>query len=147
MPAAASGVNDRTQLREQLLNVISDVKARFGNFIDFPIPQFILIGKQSVGKSRLIESLAGEAFNFCSGSLGSRRPTVLEFRNAPELQQSEWYIMEPGLRQWQKQSLEQVQRVLNDAHEKLGHSVSNEPVYVRVKSRDSVDIQVVDLPG
>ena len=38
-------------------------------------------------------------------------------------------------------------RVLNDAHEKLGHSVSSEPVYVRVKSPDSVDIQVVDLPG
>ena len=34
---------------------------------EFPIPQFIVLGKQSVGKSRLVESLAGEQFNFVSG--------------------------------------------------------------------------------
>jgi len=73
--------------RTELLNLISQIKSRvadkLGASVEFPIPQFILIGKQSVGKSRLVESFAGEQFNFVSGTLGSRRPTVLEFRNNP----------------------------------------------------------------
>ena len=73
---------------KELLAVLGDVKASVQDklgIVDFPIPQFILIGKQSVGKSRLIEALAGEQFNFTSGTLGSRRPTVLEFRNVPRI--------------------------------------------------------------
>ena len=53
-----------------------------------PRTQLVHIGKQSAGKSRLIEALAGECFNFISDSLGSRRPTVLEFRNVPSQRSS-----------------------------------------------------------
>lgn len=79
--------------KSDLLNVLGDVKARVQDklgIVDFPMPQFILIGRQSVGKSRLIEALAGECFNFISGTLGSRRPTVLEFRHAPGYTASKW---------------------------------------------------------
>ena len=44
--------------------------------VAFPLPQFVVLGRQSVGKSRLVESLAGTQFNFVSGTLGLRRPTV-----------------------------------------------------------------------
>ena len=66
--------------RRELLDILSEVKSRVQDrlgVLDLPLPQFILIGKQSVGKSRLIEALAGETFTFVSGTLGSRRPTVL----------------------------------------------------------------------
>ena len=56
-----------------------------------PMPQSIIIGKQAVGKSRLIETIAGEALNFISGTLGSRRPRVLEFRNI-KAEPSGWYV-------------------------------------------------------
>lgn len=59
--------------RSKLLNLLSDVKAKVADSlgaVDFPIPQFVICGKQSVGKSRLIEALAGEQFNFVSGTLG-----------------------------------------------------------------------------
>ena len=45
-----------------MLNLICEVKARLDGKVDslsFPIPQFIVIGKQSVGKSRLIEANQG----------------------------------------------------------------------------------------
>ena len=88
--------------RKELLDVLSEVKTRVQETVgsvDFPMPQFILIGKQSVGKSRLIEALAGECFNFTSGSLGSRRPTVLEFRNVPGLRSSRWYVRDRATNQ------------------------------------------------
>merc|ERR1719436_541916 len=83
--------------KQLLLNLISDVKARLEGKVDavsFPIPQFIVVGKQSVGKSRLIEALVGEPFNFISSSLGSRRPTVLEMRNVVGLFPPRWYVFD-----------------------------------------------------
>lgn len=137
--------------RGDLLNLISQIKSRvadkLGASVQFPIPQFILIGKQSVGKSRLVESFAGEQFNFVSGTLGSRRPTVLEFRNNPSLSAPVWQILDTKTHRWQTMPVSQVMVVVGDAHQSLGNSVSRDPVYVRLESPFCVDMQIVDLPG
>ena len=143
-------VSDDQAHRTELLDVLSEVKTKVQDrigAIDFPLPQFILIGKQSVGKSRLVESLAGEQFNFVSGTLGSRRPTVLEFRSDRSLQGSKWYVIDPKTRKWTHRPLLDVMHIIGEAHESLGANVSDEPVYVRLESPFCVDMQVVDLPG
>jgi GTP-binding protein EngB required for normal cell division len=144
MPATATGA------RSELINVLGDVKARVQDklgVVDFPMPQFILIGKQSVGKSRLCEALAGETFNFISGTLGSRRPTVLEFRNVASAKVSRWYVRSQETNQWMEKPVAEVMQAVGDAHEMLGADVSEVPVYVRLESANSVDMQIVDLPG
>lgn len=136
--------------RDELLDVISSVKTKLLDVlgvIELPIPQFILVGKQSVGKSRLIEALAGETFNFVSGSLGSRRPTILEFRNVPEYTESRWLILDKTTKSWDTKPTPVVMQHLAQAHESLGTSVSSDPVYVRIESAHCTDIQIVDLPG
>lgn len=135
--------------KKVLLNLVSEVKARLDGKVDslsFPIPQFIVIGKQSVGKSRLIEGLAGEPFNFVSGSLGSRRPTVLEFRNVPGLSPARWSIRDENGR-WNQHPLNQVQEIVGQAHESLGNNVTDVPIRVKVEGADCVDLGLVDLPG
>ena len=115
-----------TDLRKELLDVLSEVKTRVQDTVgsvDFPMPQFILIGKQSVGKSRIIETLAGETFNFVSGTLGSRRPTILEFRNMPSLKESRWYVLDKNANKWQGHPVGRVMEILGEAHESLGSSV------------------------
>jgi len=138
-----------TSTRTELIKVLGDVKAllqdRLG--LNIPMPQFILIGKQSVGKSRLTEALAGEAFNFCSGTLGSRRPTVLEFKNDPTCVISRWYVRDRTTGTWQEQPVHMVMKIVGDAHEELGETTSTEPVYVRLESASTVDMAIVDLPG
>ncbi|KAF4671243.1 Dynamin- protein [Perkinsus chesapeaki] len=136
--------------RSELLNLVSQIKSRVQDKltgVDFPIPQFILIGRQSVGKSRLVEALAGEQFNFVSGTLGSRRPTVLEFRNDPSLKVSRWQILNTSTQVWEEKTMPQVLKIVSDAHESLGASVSRDPIYVRVEGRNCVDMQITDLPG
>eukprot|EP00928_Gymnodinium_smaydae_P005853 TRINITY_DN12027_c0_g1_i1.p1 TRINITY_DN12027_c0_g1~~TRINITY_DN12027_c0_g1_i1.p1 ORF type:complete len:743 (+),score=229.71 TRINITY_DN12027_c0_g1_i1:98-2326(+) len=136
--------------KSELLNVLGEVKARVQDklgIVGFPMPQFILIGKQSVGKSRLIEALAGECFNFISGTLGSRRPTVLEFRNVASHKASQWYMRDRETKQWLQLEIEKVMVEVGRAHEELGENVSPEPVYVRIESPSCVDMQIVDLPG
>merc|ERR1712216_297879 len=90
---------------------------------------------------------AGETFNFISGTLGSRRPTVLEFRNVASAKVSRWYVRNQDTNQWQEQPVQTVMKVVGDAHEVLGADVSATPVYVRLESANSVDVQIVDLPG
>ena len=143
-------VSDDQIHRTELLDVLSEVKTKVQDKIgsvDFPLPQFILIGKQSVGKSRLVEALAGEQFNFVSGTLGSRRPTVLEFRNVPNQEGSKWYVIDPKTHKWAHRPLLDVMHIIGDAHESLGANVTDDPVYVRLESPLCVDMQVVDLPG
>ncbi|EER20034.1 hypothetical protein Pmar_PMAR007294 [Perkinsus marinus ATCC 50983] len=143
-------IQAHNEQRSELLDVLSDVKTKVQDrlgIVDFPLPQFILIGKQSVGKSRLIEALAGEQFNFVSGTMGSRRPTVLEFRNVQQNKHSRWYVMDKKTNKWQEHPLHEVTQIIGEAHESLGASVTDEPVYVRVESPFCVDMQIVDLPG
>ncbi|CAE7779332.1 dlpC [Symbiodinium necroappetens] len=144
--AAMAGVGSRSEL----LNLLGDVKARVQDkigIVDFPMPQFILIGKQSVGKSRLIEALAGETFNFISGTLGSRRPTILEFRNVAGTKSSKWFVRDRASGHWNEHEIGRVMQLVGDAHEELGETVSADPICVRVQSPACVDMQIVDLPG
>jgi len=144
---AADGAIARKKL---LLNLVSEVKARLDGKVDalsFPIPQFIVVGKQSVGKSRLIEAFAGEPFNFVSGTLGSRRPTVLEFRNVPGLHPSRWSVFSEQSQMWTVHPLQQVMQIVGQAHESLGNNVSESPVRVKVEGADCTDLGVIDLPG
>lgn len=136
--------------KTQLLDVLSTVKTRVQDklgIVDFPMPQFILIGTQSVGKSRLVESIAGECFNFVSGTLGSRRPTVLEFRNVSTAKVSKWYVLDKETNRWTEHEMPQVLEIVSKAHNSLGHSVSAEPINLRVESNACADLQIVDLPG
>eukprot|EP00913_Durusdinium_trenchii_P024393 g22900.t2 len=136
--------------KSELLNVLGDVKVRVQDklgIVDFPMPQFILLGRQSVGKSRLIEALAGECFNFISGTLGSRRPTILEFRHAPGYTISKWFVRDRKTNHWMEYPIDQVMKIVGDAHEECGASVSHEAIYVRIESSACVDMQIVDLPG
>mmetsp|Transcript_18382 Transcript_18382/g.44294 ORF Transcript_18382/g.44294 Transcript_18382/m.44294 type:complete len:737 (-) Transcript_18382:271-2481(-) len=133
---------------KELLDVISSVKTRIQDklgTVNFQIPEFIIVGGQSTGKSRLIETLAGEQFNFICGSLGSRRPTRLEFRNDPKLADARWYVLEEG--KFKPYSQAQVMEILKNSHESLGMSVSTEEVTVKLESPTCIDMQVVDLPG
>jgi GTP-binding protein EngB required for normal cell division len=143
---------DNRLFRRELLDILSEVKSRVQDrlgVLDLPLPQFILIGKQSVGKSRLIEALAGETFTFVSGTLGSRRPTVLEFRFVPSLLESKWQILDKKTNKYVSygSNTDEVCRVISAAHESLGATVSNDAVYVRLESPFCVDMQIVDLPG
>lgn len=144
-------VEDAAECRKKhLLNLICEVKARLDGKVDslsFPIPQFIVIGKQSVGKSRLIEALAGETFNFVSGTLGSRRPTVLEFRNVPGLSPSRWSVFDESLKRWDSYPVQEVMRIVGSAHEACGQNVSEMPIRVKVEGEDCTDLGLVDLPG
>jgi GTP-binding protein EngB required for normal cell division len=136
--------------RTRLLDLLSDIKVEVQNSlgqVDFPMPQFVVLGRQSVGKSRLVEALAGEQFNFVSGTLGSRRPTVLEFRNVADATAGVWSVFNSKTKQWETHQTAKIMEIIGNAHEELGESVTSEPVFAKVEGPHCVDMQITDLPG
>ena len=148
--------------RKLLLNLVGDIKLKLSELKalegELPLTQFIIVGGQSSGKSRLVESLAGARFNFVSGTLGSRRPTVVEFRCVKKQLEPRWFhrprksanpFAESGQSEgdWEEVAVTELQRRVSEAHEELGKTVSSDPIYIRVESAHCVDMQVVDLPG
>eukprot|EP01066_Platyproteum_vivax_P006918 Platyproteum_vivax@DN2574_c0_g1_i1.p1 len=135
--------------KQQLFDFFSEIRVKVQdkmNLTDIPAPQFVIVGKQSVGKSRLIESLAGEPFNLVSSTLGSRRPTILEFRNT-NVNGSVFYLFDRTRQQWRNVTQQELVRIVSSMHESLGENVSSEEIFIRCESRFCVDMQVVDLPG
>jgi len=133
-----------------LLNALGDIKARVQGqpgLVILPIPQFIVVAKDSVEKSRLLEAFAGEPFQFASGELGSRRPTVLEFRKLPSSRASAWFVRNRKTLEWQQHPADVVMGMVGAAHEELGESVSWEPIHVRIDSSACVNVQLIDLPS
>lgn len=47
------------------------------------IPEFVIVGGQSDGKSSLVEALLGFQFNIKDSELGTRRPLLIQMRHAP----------------------------------------------------------------
>eukprot|EP00927_Polykrikos_kofoidii_P084562 TRINITY_DN8942_c0_g4_i1.p1 TRINITY_DN8942_c0_g4~~TRINITY_DN8942_c0_g4_i1.p1 ORF type:complete len:732 (-),score=116.39 TRINITY_DN8942_c0_g4_i1:371-2566(-) len=134
----------------ELHNLLGEVKGRLrekSGIVGLPMPQFVLIGRQSVGKSRLLEAIAGETFNFISGTLGTRSPTVLEFRNVVKHTGPKWHLRNRNTMEWMPLSNKEVMVDVGKAHEELGETVSSDPIHVRVESPTCVDMQIVDLPG
>jgi hypothetical protein len=55
--------------------------------------------------------------------------------------------MDKKTHKWTHLPITDVMHTIGEAHESLGATVSEEPVYVRLESPFCVDMQVVDLPG
>jgi len=119
----------------------------------FPVPQFVILGRQSVGKSRLLEAIVGNALYHASSTVGlsfnwgSRRPTVFDCINVPEAKVPKWaVIVENHARPLQ---IDEVCQFVGTRHAELGRSsnVSAQPIFVRMESADCIDAQFVDMPG
>ncbi|CAK9035446.1 Dynamin-like protein C [Durusdinium trenchii] len=109
-----------------------------------PYAEFELLDRLHVYPSI---ALAGETFNFVSGTLGSRRPTVLEFRNVPGLSPSRWSVFDESLKRWDSYPVQEVMHIVGSAHEACGQNVSEMPIRVKVEGEDCTDLGLVDLPG
>lgn len=85
----------------RIIEVMHEAERKLSEYgVEIPdAPKFVVIGKQSAGKSRLIETLAGEKFNYVEGGTASRRPTRITFKRDNKLYEDgkrEWYLTGPA---------------------------------------------------
>ncbi|XP_010874311.2 dynamin-1-like protein isoform X2 [Esox lucius] len=123
------------------------------------LPQIVVVGSQSSGKSSVLESLVGRDFLPRGSGIVTRRPLVLQLVNVPPL--SERTQQETGIKaeEWgtflhsKNQIFTDFQEICKEIEEETERSsggnkgISPEPIYLKIFSPHVLNLTLVDLPG
>ncbi|KAL7918493.1 P-loop containing nucleoside triphosphate hydrolase protein [Trichoderma austrokoningii] len=152
------GLCSKEQL--ELLNTIDSLRSQgISHYIS--LPQIIVCGDQSSGKSSVLEAISGVAFPVKSG-LCTRFPTELILRTAPNTSVKVSIIPHQPLGKNEKDSLSDFHEKLDSLQElpelienakavmgikTLGKAFSNDLLRIEISGPDRPHLTIVDLPG
>ncbi|XP_046871923.1 dynamin-1-like protein isoform X2 [Hypomesus transpacificus] len=138
------------RLQEVFLTVGADV---------IQLPQIVVVGSQSSGKSSVLESLVGRDFLPRGSGIVTRRPLVLQLINIPPLEARQ--SLENGIKaeEWgtflhcKNEIFADFQEIRKEIEEETERSsggnkgISPEPIYLKIFSPKILNLTLVDLPG
>ena len=135
---------------EQLIPVINKMQELFAranlpNYLD--LPQIVVIGAQSTGKTSVLESIVGKDFLPRGTGIVTRRPIILQLRH---IQSGGDYAVFGHLPNEKFENFDLVKReiqVATDSVAGTNKGISSEPILVKVFSKTVLDITLIDLPG
>ncbi|GLB41529.1 putative TRAFAC class dynamin-like GTPase superfamily, dynamin Fzo YdjA family protein [Lyophyllum shimeji] len=138
----------------QLVNKLQDTFSNLGGELD--MPQIVVVGSQSAGKSSVLETIVGRDFLPRGQGIVTRRPLILQLVHTPI--PTEPSPNAPPYREWaqflhidkrftdfgeiRKEIEQETFRVAGQ-----NKGVSKLPISLRIYSPDVLDLTLVDLPG
>jgi len=111
------------------------------------LPQLVVVGSQSSGKSSIIESIVGKDFLPRGSGIVTRRPLILQLKNISK--GKEW----AEFNHLPKQRFEDFARVQEEIEIETARiagtnkGISSEPIILKIFSPNVIDLTLVDLPG
>ncbi|KAF4610825.1 hypothetical protein D9613_007279 [Agrocybe pediades] len=136
----------------RLVNKLQDTFSNLGGELD--MPQLVVVGSQSAGKSSVLETIVGRDFLPRGQGIVTRRPLVLQLINTPEPTDGssntyrEWgqfLHIDKKFTDFNEIRKEIEQETFRVAGQNKG--VSKLPISLRIYSPDVLDLTLVDLPG
>ncbi|KAL1521567.1 hypothetical protein AB1Y20_021226 [Prymnesium parvum] len=134
-----------------VFNKLQDALSVLGGDVSAPeLPQIVVVGSQSCGKSSVLESLVGRDFLPRGSGIVTRRPLLLQLVHVAEAD-AEWgeFLHLPDKKFTDFGEIRQ--EIDAETERKLGKGgskrVSAEPIRLRIFSPHVVDLSLVDLPG
>eukprot|EP00171_Calliarthron_tuberculosum_P016193 IDg16193t1 len=136
-----------------VVNKLQDIFQRCGLANPIDLPQIVVVGAQSSGKSSVLESIVGFDFLPRGAGVVTRRPTVIQLNKLAEGVDGEkaemWveFLHKPGVK---LRAVEDVQReILAETERVAGKNkrLTHAALILKVFSPDVVDLTLVDLPG
>lgn len=136
-------MEETIKIVNKLQSVIS--QARIPNQIQ--LPQIVVVGSQSAGKSSVLESIVGKDFLPRGSDICTRRPLIIQLNHAdidaPYGQfQHKPLINYSDFSQIRDEIVAETDREVNSSK-----NVSKKPIILSIYSRDVLTITLVDLPG
>ncbi|KAI9505691.1 vacuolar protein sorting-associated protein 1 [Coemansia spiralis] len=148
---------------EQLIKTVNKLQDAFStvgvhNPVD--LPQIVVIGSQSSGKSSVLENIVGRDFLPRGTGIVTRRPLILQLINRPaesdttekgdnETNPNEWgeFLHLPGKKFFNFDEIRE--EIVSDTEKKTGKNlgISPIPINLRVFSPHVLTLTLVDLPG
>ncbi|KAF9483003.1 hypothetical protein BDN70DRAFT_800459 [Pholiota conissans] len=144
----------------KLVNKLQDTFSNLGTHYylssggELDMPQLVVVGSQSSGKSSVLETIVGRDFLPRGQGIVTRRPLVLQLINTPEPTESspnsyrEWgqfLHIDKKFTEFSEIRKEIEQETFRVAGQNKG--VSKLPISLRIYSPDVLDLTLVDLPG
>jgi len=111
------------------------------------LPQLVVVGAQSSGKSSIIESIVGKDFLPRGSGIVTRRPLILQLQNIPK--GKEW----AEFNHLPKQRYEDFSKIQEEIELETARvagtnkGISSEPIILKIFSSNVIDLTLVDLPG
>ncbi|KAK3684814.1 Dynamin central region-domain-containing protein [Podospora appendiculata] len=159
------GISDPGLIK--LVNKLQDVFTTVGVNNPIDLPQIVVVGSQSSGKSSVLENIVGRDFLPRGSGIVTRRPLVLQLINRPddsetnggesELAHStdkaanmgEWgeFLHIPGQKFYDFNKIRD--EISRETEAKVGRNagISPAPINLRIYSPNVLNLTLVDLPG
>lgn len=163
--ATQGGISDPALIT--LVNKLQDVFATVGVNNPIDLPQIVVVGSQSSGKSSVLENIVGRDFLPRGSGIVTRRPLVLQLINRPASAQTngvdkeiagstdkaanadEWgeFLHIPGQKFYDFNKIRD--EISRETEAKVGRNagISPAPINLRVYSPNVLTLTLVDLPG
>lgn len=121
------------------------------------LPQIVVVGSQSSGKSSVLENIVGKDFLPRGSGIVTRRPLVLQLNNIPPKggpgsegrAYEEWgeFLHKPGEIMYDFQQIKKEIELETERTTGKNKGISNKAITLRVYSPNVLNLTLVDLPG
>jgi len=141
---------------EQLIPIINKLQDVFNSIgVDsIDLPQIVVIGSQSSGKSSVLENIVGRDFLPRGSGIVTRRPLVLQLIHLPaesnkDPKQSEWgeFLHKPGQNFYDFTEIRAEIERETDRITGKNKGISHTPINLKIYSPHVLNLTLVDLPG
>jgi len=122
--------------------------------MDIEIPEMVIVGSQSVGKSSIINALLGVQFNLVASEIGTVCPIIIRMENDPEYDEPFCMFFKddvPDELESKETPIDQVAKEIEKRSQKRQleekSKISSVPIVMKIKYKECVNIVVYDTPG
>lgn len=136
----------------EIVNKLQEIMAKASVNCKIKLPQMVIVGAQSSGKSSIIEAIVGKEFLPRGTGIVTRRPLILQLKNiiinknSPFIEWGEFNHLEG-------QKFENFQEIRTEIEKDTAKiagkekGISSIPIVLKIFSPNVVDLTIVDLPG
>jgi GTP-binding protein EngB required for normal cell division len=129
-----------------LINKIQEALSTTSGRYEIELPQIVVVGSQSSGKSSVLEGIVGKDFLPRGTGIVTRRPLVLQLYNiATGTDYAFFGHCDKEFTNFQDVKEEILRETVRVAGENKG--IASEPIFLRIFSNNVINLTLVDLPG
>lgn len=133
------------------INKLQEVFSVLGASAKIDLPQIVVVGSQSAGKSSVLESICHRDFLPRGSGIVTRRPLVLQLHNIPENTSGpKEYGVFGHCKDKKFTDFNQIRDEIEAETQRMageGQCVSENPIFLRLYSPYVLNLTLVDLPG
>ncbi|KAL3621007.1 Dynamin-related protein 3A [Castilleja foliolosa] len=135
-----------------IVNRLQDIIAHLGSESKIELPQVVVVGSQSSGKSSVLEALVGRDFLPRGSDICTRRPLVLQLvqtERKADGTEEEWgeFLHLEGKKFFDFNEIRNEIQAETDREAGENKGVSDKKIRLKIFSPNVLDIALVDLPG